>query len=167
MRMTVVVLTFLIAATAFAQQDKPNSFSVFLGDPTYLSDAQGREIDGQFGVALQRMFAPHFSAEIAVSHETVLFADRSVRSGFFGNRRVGFTPVDLSARYHFPNESRWKPYLGVMTRYVDGETFVGANGGVLWQFRPTLGLRFDGKALVSSSGQGTHLLHSVGLSWRF
>jgi hypothetical protein len=58
--------------------------------------------------------------------------------------------------------------VGAEARYVESRTFFGVTGGVVWQFRPALGLRFDSKLLVSDRPhQAERLYNSVGLAWRF
>ena len=172
MRKLIIVICLFVATAASAQQNKPNGFYVFITNPGYASEPAGHGWNGAFGVALQRMFSPRFSGEVAVSHDTETFVFRSFTSGgtlLAGHQVTAYSlPVDLTARYHFLNDSSWKPYIGAEARYVDSRAFFGMTGGVVWQFRPALGLRFDSKLLVSDRPvHGERLYNSIGLSWRF
>ena len=127
---------------------------------------------GAFGLALQRMFAPRFSGELAVSRDTQFTRVRTFNADFTEGASYKLitrtTPIDLTGRYHFLNDTNWKPYIGAGTRLVDGRAFFGVTGGVIWQFRPALGLRFDTKFLVSDRPvHNERLYNSIGLSWRF
>ena len=176
MRKLIVIAVSLLASTAaFAQQDKATGIYVFVSNATFsYSDHSGSNWEGAFGVALQRMFTPHVSAEVSVSR------DRRTSSipafDFNGNLIEGrpirfthdYTPVDLTARYHFFNDSTWKPYAGVGVRYVENRAVGGVTGGVVWQFRPSLGLRFDAKVLLVNQQAFTDTFNgSAGLAWRF
>ena len=135
MRKLIVFLSLFVATAAFAQQNKPNGFFIFVTNPGYASEPRGNELNGAFGFALQRMFSPRFSGEIAISHDSETFGFRSFKSD--GTLLAGHVvtvyslPVDLTARYHFLNDSSWKPYIGAETRYVDGRAFLGVTGGVV------------------------------------
>lgn len=178
MRKLIVIAVSLLASTAaFAQQqDKPTSFYVFVSNPGFTySENSGSNWEGAFGVALQRMFTPHVSGELSVSRDHRI--SRLPRFDVNGNiiegapaRKINhdFTPVDLSARYHFFNDSTWKPYAGVGVRYVESRAVGSVTGGVVWQFRPSLGLRFDAKVLLGNQPTFTDTFNgSAGLAWRF
>ena len=172
MRKIVVIACLFIATAAFAQQNKPNGFYVFVTNPGGGYSTNEQSWQGAFGVALQHMFAPRFSGEISVSrdvqytHVRIFNPDFTVASSYTLTTRT--TPVDVTGRYHFLNDSHWKPYIGADARYVDSRMFLGVTGGVVWQFRQSLGLRFDAKVLVSDRPQhNERLYNSVGLSWRF
>lgn len=177
MRKLVVAVAFLLVSTAvFAQQDKPTGIYVFVSNASFTySEQSGSNWDGAFGLALQRMFTPHVSAELTVSRDRQV--TRFPRFDPNGNiidgaplRKVTdeFTPVDLTARYHFLNDSAWKPYAGIGVRYVESRAIGDLAGGVVWQFRPSLGLRFDAKVLLGNQGQSTDTFNgSAGLAWRF
>jgi Outer membrane protein beta-barrel domain len=172
-KLIVVAVCFLVSTAAVAQQNKPNGLFVFVTNPSWgYSTGSGSNWDASFGVALQRMFTPNLSGEVTVSHERhtgrVLSFDPNgnvIDSRTFTD---DFTPVDLTARYHFLNDSAWKPYAGVGARYVEGRAIGGLTGGVVWQFRPALGLRFDAKVLLGNQSRFTDTFNgSVGLAWRF
>lgn len=173
MRTMIVAVCLVFLATAAVAQEKPTAAYLFLTNPGVVySDSAGTRWEGAFGFALQRMFTPRFSGELAVSRDIESFGFRRFAAdGTELEHREVTTrsmPVDLTARYHFLNGSSWKPYAGLDARYVDDRAFFGVNGGVIWQFRPALGLRFDAKLLVGDRPlHGERLYNSAGLSWRF
>ena len=172
MRKLVIVLCLVVAPAAFAQQNTPNTFYVFVTNPGGGSSTNEQSWDGAFGIALQRMFTPRFSGEVAVSHDVQYTRVRTFNPDFTDASSsmltTRTTPVDLTGRYHFLNGSRWTPYVGAGMRFVDGRAFSDVTGGVVWQFRPALGLRFDAKVLVSDRPlHNERLYNSIGLSWRF
>ena len=87
-------------------------------------------------------------------------------------------PIDFSVRYHWVNDTRWKPFVGVGVRYVaapDVKAFGYQNhfgpeivGGTAFQITKSLGVVADGKAYV-----GDHEPYDqpwkvgFGLAWRF
>ncbi len=173
MRKLAIVLAFLVSTAAFAQQDKPTGFYVFVTNPGYgHSERSGSYWSGAFGVALQRMFTPHFSGEVTVSRDrqnrgyTLFGPDGTVVENRW---LISYsTPVDLTARYHFLTDGAWKPYAGTGVRWVDSRAFFDLTGGVIWQFRPSLGLRFDGKLLLGNQSRFNDTFNaSAGLAWRF
>jgi outer membrane protein W len=174
MRKLVVAAAFLLVSTAAsAQQDNPTGIFVFVTNPGYgHSDRSGSYWDGAFGMALQRMFTPHVSAELTVSrdHHTVRTTAFDQNGDIIDSRTFtsDSTPVDLTARYHFFTDGAWKPYVGAGVRYVESRAFGDLTGGVVWQFRPSLGLRFDGKVVIGHQpGFNDTFNGSAGLAWRF
>jgi outer membrane protein W len=168
----VAVLMLLFSAVAFAQE-KPTAVYVFVTNPGVVhSQNVGTRWEGSFGIALQRMFAQRWSAEVAVSQQsrlrgfTTFNPDGSViESRVFTETTL---PVDVSARYHFHTQGAWKPYAGLGMRWIEGTTSAGVTGGVVWQFHRTLGLRFDGRVLIGNDSRFDDTINgSVGLSWRF
>jgi len=194
MRKSIVIAVSLlfVVASAFAQQHATpaNTVSVFVSDLTvFHSSSSGTNVDATYGAAFDHMFSRHVSAELSVTSQRIR---RSVSTFGPAGQPVfaSFTdtlyPVDASVSYHFFTNSRWKPYLGGGVRYVSGtvRNFSQLNnyrvsthsidpevsGGVMFQFRPTLGLRFDAKQVIGSSGSvvgDTAFTGSVGLSFRF
>ena len=181
MRKLGIAATLLIALTAFAQE-KRNSFFVFVSDPEYVwRSSSGSDFNAGFGLALQHMFTPRWSGEVAVSHRssraTAYFYD------FNGNIvdtiefRARTTPVDLVAQYHWVNSTAWKPYIGggYTHVFVDSSNvqqrdanFFTVNGGVVWRVRPAWGLRFDGKVLFGDKPSYIDSSNvSFGVAWRF
>src|SRR5438552_3274171 len=139
MRKIIVALCLILPATAaFAQQDKPNAFSVFVTNPGGGYSSGRHFVSGAVGVGLQHMFTPRVSGEIAVSYDEQYTRVRTFNPDFTlassYTLRTSTTPVDLTARYQFLNDSNWKPYIGAGTRFADGLAFAEVTGGVVWQF---------------------------------
>ena len=167
-----IAVSSLFSTVAFAQE-KPTELYIFVTNPGYTSsNYSGDQWDGAFGVALQRMFTSHVSGEVTVSRRrdisgfTTFNPDGTVLES---RRFIGYsTPVDLTARYHFLNDSAWKPYAGIGARWVDSRSYLDLTGGVLWQFKPSFGLRFDGKLLLGNQSRFQDTFNaSAGLTWRF
>lgn len=167
----VVIALLFVCAAAFAQE-KPNTLHVFITNPGVgWSSGGGTDWQGVLGVGLQRMFTPHVSAEVDVSRERRIVGftqfDSSGRP-FSGGRLKTMAPVDVTTNYHFLTDGPWKPYVGLAARLNEGAARAGVSGGVVWQFRPSLGLRFDGKLLGNTHSRSDDAFKgSVGLSWRF
>jgi len=179
-----------VVASAFAQQGSPsNTVSVFVSDLSIVYSSQsGTDLDASYGASFSHMFNRHLSGELSVTSQpiqrTIIVASASGPT--FSTSREHLYPIDANISYHFLTDSRWKPYLGGGVRYL--ENTVGFDlptgtrrfshrtvdpeitGGVTWQFRPNLGLRFDAKKIVGSSSSilgDSALSGSVGLSFRF
>jgi hypothetical protein len=87
-------------------------------------------------------------------------------------------PIDLTARYRFVNDTRWKPFIGAGARYVAAphvDSMFGYTnrlspelvGGVVFQLRH-LGIVVDGKALLADHEYyDSAFKTAVGLNWRF
>jgi outer membrane protein W len=182
MRKLLIVLLMASASTVFAQQK--NSFSVFVTDfgLTY-SSASGTNYSSGIGFAFDRMFTPRLSGEFAISteqHRTypyIVAPDGSIRQV----TPVGFRtyPIDLALRYHFLNDSRWKPYLGVGAHYI-GAPHVGSGfryqnhigpeivGGTVLQLGRSFGFVLDGKVYLGDrESYVPPFSPSFGLNWRF
>ena|SRR5438067_2748049 len=189
--MLVAVSLLFVVVPAFAQQHATpaNTVSVFVSDLTLIeSSSSGTNVDVAYGVAFDHMFSRRVSAELSVTRQRT----RESVSTFAptGPVYTSFTntlyPVDATVSYHFINDSRWKPYIGGGVRYVNGSVRnvslfnsyrtsthsidPEVSGGVTFQFRPTLGLRFDAKQTI---GNGNSVIGDsdfnvfVGLSFRF
>ena len=175
MRKLAVIVVLLVSTSLSAQQDKRNGLFVFVSNPGYTeSKSSGHQWDGAFGLALQRMFTPHVSGELTVSGQRDIMRSVSFNpDGTFGEGRtfVAYSfPTDLTARYHFFTDNSWKPYVGAGARWSPsaGRALLDLTGGVVWQFRPTFGLRFDGKLLLGTESRfDSRFNPSVGLTWRF
>jgi outer membrane protein W len=194
MKQSVLVAASLlfVAASAFAQQPtRSNSVSLFVSDlSVFHSSTNGTRIDAGYGLAFDHMFNDRLSGELSVTSERF--------RGFvttFGPSDVPTTatfsdhvyPIDANVSYHFLTDSRWKPYFGGGLRYVSDTIHSGGSfgvheftsqrvdpevsGGVTFQFKPALGLRFDAKQVIGSSsssyGADPNFKASLGLSFRF
>lgn len=183
MRKVVVVLfSLLIASAALAQQK--NEFSVFVTNSSLtLSRDHGPQGSNSLGLAFDRMVTPRISTQLSVNYERHRTYSYIVNptGTFAAVPPVRFTtvPIDLSARYHFLNETRWKPYLGLGLRYVrqpnissqfNYQDHIGPEivGGTAVQFTRSFGLLLDGKVYLGDREQyDSQFKTSFGLLWRF
>jgi len=188
----VAVSLLFVVASAFAQQGSPsNTVSVFVSDLSISHSSQsGTDLDASYGVAFNHMFNQHLSGELSVTSQQIRrnFSNFSVPGpATFGSYTDTLYPIDANISYHFLTGSRWKPYVGAGLRYLDNSVlYTGGplgdrrissrtvdpevSGGVTFQFRPNLGLRFDAKQIVGNSNSAlgdTAFSGSVGLSFRF
>jgi outer membrane protein W len=173
----------VFAVPLFAQQPK-NDFQIFAYATDVgitWSESYGTAINSNFGLALSKFVAPHWSMELSVS--TQKWWEYSPVVNHFGDPIIRYKrtsyPVSLDGQYHFFNDSRWKPYLGAGVRYVDPNAHFrdfGAqispevNGGVSFMMTPNLSLRFDGRLAVRSGdrpGYDPLSRGSIGLGWHF
>jgi outer membrane autotransporter protein len=193
MRKSIVITLSLlfVVASAFAQQSShSNTVSVFVSDLSIShTDQSGTDLDASYGLAFNHMFNAHLSGELSVTSQQIR---RNVTTfsvpgpAVYRSYRDTLYPVDANISYHFITGSRWKPYVGAGLRYlnntVSGSGPLGnyriasrtidpeVSGGITFQFRPNLGLRFDAKQIVGNSNSvlGDNALSgSVGLSFRF
>jgi outer membrane protein W len=195
MRKSILVAASLlfVTAPAFAQQNATpaNTVSVFVSNAMVsYSSSSGSRLDVSYGAAFSHMFNRHISAELSVTSQparryfsTLVIGGQPETSSSI----VHFHPIDANVSYHFLTDSRWKPYLGGGARYLNNSVIVNGlfgdshrfttrtldpeiSGGVVFQFRPALGLRFDAKQIIGNSGSvlgERAFTGSVGLSFRF
>lgn len=178
---TMAAVACVVVALSLGAQESSNAFHVFVANPSYTSsDSAGTNWDGALGIAYQRRFAEVWGLELAVARESHSGGYRKfdhdgnvIESG---SSSWNTTPFDLAAFYHFNNTSNWKPYLGLDVRFVDAPPDAvedtrfayGIEGGVVWQFGRSVGLRFDGKVLAGDSPVWVDTFNaSVGVAWRF
>lgn len=170
----------LVAVSLHAQQERATSLYVFVSNPEYgWSGGGGTHADASFGVALQRKFTERFSMELGASRSSgsTGFTVVDANGNFEHHRRSWtVTPIDFAAHFHIRNSVTWKPYIGAAVRWTNApsdpgandSTTIGPSAGVVWQFRPNLGLRLDGKVLLGDNMDYTNVINlSAGLAWRF
>ncbi|HSY50154.1 MAG TPA: OmpW family outer membrane protein [Thermoanaerobaculia bacterium] len=192
MRKSIIVATSLlfVVATAFAQQpNHSNTVSVFVSDLAISHSAEaGTNLETSYGAAFGHMFNRNWSAELSVTSQPLQETSIIVvnQQAIYSTFRDKLYPVDANISYHFLTGSRWKPYVGGGLRYLDFKTrldlptgvqrlsqrFVDpeVSGGVTFQIRPNLGLRFDAKRIIGTSYSvlgDSALSGSVGLSFGF
>jgi outer membrane protein W len=196
MRKTIIVAASLlfVVGSAFAQQpNRSNAVSVFVSDLSISSsNSTGTNLDTSYGAAFGHMFNKNWSAELSVTRQPIQGNSIIVvnQQAIYSTFRDKLYPVDANISYHFLTGSRWKPYVGGGLRYLDFKTrldlpigvpisvgrfsqrFVDpeVTGGVTFQFRPNLGLRFDAKRIIGTSNSvlgDSALSGSVGLAFRF
>ncbi|MGH9418619.1 MAG: OmpW family outer membrane protein, partial [Thermoanaerobaculia bacterium] len=172
MQKTIVAIASLlfVVGSAFAQDAaRSNSITVFAPDLEVDHSDSWTRVSYGYGASLAHMFKNRVSAELSVTHESVgvainAFLDNGVEKPY----RLWTTvyPVDASVSYHFLTNSRWKPYLGAGLRYASFDFSSGGvapvrvternfdtevSGGVVFQFRPNFGLRFDAKQILGNT----------------
>ena len=177
-----LIVLLLAVPGLYAQQAPRNTFSVFLSDLAGASSGGHTRWYGNYGAALESSLTPHWSAQISVTserhHTYPYFVDEV---GFINEvTPVGFHtyPIDLTGRYHFLTDSRWKPFIGAGLRYlgrpnVDSQFRYQSHltpevtGGVVLQFN-RFGIAFEGKQLVGDRVPYDSLFKAAaGLNWRF
>jgi outer membrane protein W len=146
------------------------------------------KFDTAYGASFDRMFSDRLSAEVSVTSQYSRRVVRTFSSGSaptYGIASIRLYPIDANVSYHFLTDNRWKPYIGAGLRYVK-DTFHGPgplyeyydtvrtidpeiSGGLVFQFIPTLGLRFDAKEVLGSDRPvaDPKFKVSAGLSLRF
>lgn len=163
-----LLAAFLFTSAAVAQQK--NDAALFLSD---ISDGANG-----LGIELAHRVGTDFSVQLAVASEQHQASNLVFEST---NRKVRTYPVDLAFRYHWRNETRWKPYLGLGARYVNapyksGESVYGNGnrmhaeivGGVELLVRPAFGIVLDGRQLFGNAQSfDPSSKASLGVSWRF
>ncbi|HEX9460107.1 MAG TPA: OmpW family outer membrane protein [Thermoanaerobaculia bacterium] len=193
MRKSLVIAASLlfVITSAFAQQTTPsNTVSVFVSDLSVThSSSSGTSFDAGYGAAFAHRFSDHISAELTVTTQRIRQSSTTVSpsgQAVFTSYTRTLLPFDANVSYHFFTNSRWKPYLGGGLRYVrdtvrDVAPYTNyrftsrsvdpeVSGGVTYQFRPNLGLRFDAKQTIGSSNSvlgDAAFSVSAGLSFRF
>lgn len=193
MRKSIVIAVSLlfVVASAFAQQNAipANTVSVFISEPTVFHTSSGTNFDAAYGAAFDHMFNNHISGELSVTRQSIrryVTTYGAAGQPSFSSYMDALYPIDASLSYHFLTDSRWKPYVGAGVRYLQDSLVSSGplgrhrvsyrsfdpeiSGGVMFQLRPNLGLRLDGKEI--SGGGGSFFGHgtfagSVGLSFRF
>jgi outer membrane protein W len=192
MRKSIVIAVSLlfVVASAFAQEAaRTNTVSLFVSDLSLAHTSSGTDLDVAYGAAFDHMFTKRVSAELSVTRQRTRDSVTIFNPGgqaVFASFTNTLYPVDATVSYHFFTDSRWKPYIGGGARYVSGTTrndtlfnsyrFTSRSldpeisGGVTFQFRPTLGLRFDAKQTLGNGNSvvgDSSLNVSAGLSFRF
>jgi outer membrane protein W len=174
-----VVFAFGHLHAASAQQR--HELSIFVSH----SDAGYRAAHG-YGAAFSEAWSPRFSTAIAAGVEDVTVCV----GGSFLERpctqiKLQTHPIDVSGRYHFLNETRWKPYVGAGLRYVPApnlttesraavghaysdHVFPEVVGGLEFVVMPAFGITVEGKQLVGSrEPYDSFFKLSAALNWRF
>ncbi len=181
-RLATALIVLLFALPDFAQQK--NEFQIFLTNGVIShSSASGTEASASGGMAFDRMVTPRMSAQFAVGFERHRTYSYVVEPGGTFRQvtplRFRTYPFDVAVRYHFLNDTRWKPYLGFGARYIAapnvGTEFQYKNhigpeivGGTVFQIGRSFGLVLDGKVLVGDhEPYDAPFKTSFGLNWRF
>src|SRR5438105_1617519 len=116
--LVLVALILSIAATLLAQPAQ--TFSLFAAG-VKSSGQEGPRPSG-LGISYDRMLTRRLSLDAAIAYERHLSYPYVVDIGGFINvvppAHLHTVPIDLTARYHWLNETRWKPYIGAGAHYV-------------------------------------------------
>ncbi len=213
MRTRLIAAAALLFSTAAFAEDH---FTIFVSDPghqtarTTTFESTGgtaatpvtqerSEWTGGVGIAFSHSWSMHWSTEGSIEY------DRHFVTGtkFVGalpvtaRQRVTTTPADLMMRFHFPNDSRWTPYIGAGAHYVGGpgiqrvtlnsisnpngtvpvtvtqgydDRFAGqVSAGTSFRITPRFGLQFDLKRLVGVEkvSYDPQTRGSFGVNWSF
>ena len=179
----VFLTMFLVASAAWAQP--VNEVSLFLSNVSSLSYSSSDELRWYTGVGVgySRMIRPNVSAQLAVAME-----EHRTYPYFVGPtgdilpvqpHDIRTYPVHLAARYHWVNDTRWKPYLGLGLRYVaapdvdsrfrfEDKLNAEAVGGVQFLVKPEFGIELEARQLAGDREHYDQLFKlSVGVNWRF
>ena len=184
MKRLILVLVITALAVPLAAQEQKQTLSLFLSDVSQSDlDRHNESWPSGFGIAYERVVAPNWSLQAAAAVERHLSYGYVVEdNGTFTNvdrERLRIVPIDLTARYRWTNETRWKPYIGLGAHYVaapnadtrfryrshlDGEV----NGGTLLMLTHDFGVLLDGRVLVGTrEPYDQQIKVSLGVSWRF
>ena len=114
MRKVAFIVAILNAAAAVTHAQR-NAIAVFVNEA-----ADSARAATAYGAAYSYSFTPRFSTDVAISVNPdvvsctggILTPERCTRFD------VRTYPVDVTGRFHFLNDTRWKPYLGAGVRYV-------------------------------------------------
>lgn len=172
----------LLSTVALAQQKQ--SLSIFVSDLSYTKrSTDNGQWGGGVGVAFERMFSERLALQGAIAYERhrtypyLVEDDGSITQ--VEARRLNIVPIDLTARYHFVNDTRWKPYIGLGAHYVAAPNvdrrfryqnhLDGAvDGGTTFLLTPSFGLLLNARMLVGDrEPYDEQFKISAGLSWRF
>ena len=178
MRKVSLAVTLVLAPFVYADQQ----FSVFLTpEEVTHSESTGTSFSGGIGVSWAQRWTPRFTTELSLSAEqsyeeasTTIQGPSGPFTTYYKNRVQSY-PFDVLAQYHFVNGSNWTPYVGGGLRYLttdstlaNNRTSVQLNGGVVWQFSPHWGMRFDLKQLLNEDEYYDRASKgSFGFSWHY
>jgi len=162
-------ILLLLAPAAFAQQQPRNEVWAF--------------VSAGPGVAYSHMIAREFSAQLAVAWERhdsyayIVNPDGSVQP--IAAVRLRTHPLDFVFRYHFLNDTRWKPYVGAGVHYVaspGAATEFGYHnhinpaitGGTVFLINRSFGVVVDGRVYIGDHENYDEVSKAaLGLAWRF
>lgn len=197
MRAQFIAVATLLLSTAALADDSLTIFVSDLGHQTTHSTETGpitpgqpvtpinrthSEWTGSIGIALSHAWTPHWSTEGSISYDQRYMVLTKVSGNFAvtGRQHISTTPIDAMMRYHFPNDSRWQPYVAGGAHYSQGpditlQTIVSSpdpNGplvftkitpgnrlsaqvgvGTTLRITPSVGLQFDARRLLRSNGE--------------
>src|ERR1043165_8482290 len=140
----------LVCSAAYAQQTQ--TLSLF---------RSGVDEQAGYGISYEQMFAPRWSVQAAVAverhHSYGYVVEDNGAIAMVEPERLRTVPIDLTAPYHRPNDTRWKPFLGIGAHYVAAPDAdprfhyrnhlqTAFNGGTLFMLTHNLALMPDGRS---------------------
>ena len=172
--LSLAVALLAVAPSAFAQQQRGATEVMAFVKPAGTSSET--TFDG-FGVAIRHYFHERVSGEVSVARETG-------RLGFitgeliFVEEKVRAYPIDVTANYHYVNDTRWQAYTGLGVRHVSApkesrhtwsdRTTPEFTAGIEFRATPHVLLRADIKALLADDTLYDDSFKSTfGVGWRF
>lgn len=190
MRRTLAVALVLmsLAAAAAAETRGDTRVTVYASNFQHgWSEGAGSTTRTGYALGLSYFLRPRWSVELAYGSEPqTLYTRRFVDFGdgtfgvFTDSQRVNAHPLDVVGRYHFTNDSRWKPYVGLGARwtdrpdgFADSRVFTALSAqavvGTAFEITPRLSLHLEGKQLLRADpapwDDGTKFVAGVG--WKF
>ena len=179
------VLVFVVLCLSFSTVllgQQKQTFSVFLTDATS-HDKGSNPWPGGVGISFERMFAERLSLQGAIAWERHRSYPYIVNpDGTFTlvpRENLRTIPIEVSARYHWLNETRWKPFLGIGAHYVAApdtradfryQSHVDGllDGGTLFMLTPQFGLLLEGRSILGDREPYDPAFKiAAGVSWRF
>lgn len=179
-----LLLALLISSLSAVTLAQQNQVSVFL------SQSQEDRSNRSYGLSVQRLWVPRFSTALAVAMEDPVV--RSCSGGWKSAwvcREVTLRtyPIDLTGRFHFVNDTRFKPFVGAGIRYVaapdltsDEVTIIGNRysdhldpqvvGGLEFRISDSFTVGLELKALFRNDEvfeYDSFLKIAGGVGWRF
>ena len=179
--LVLIALVWSVPTALFAQPKQ--TLSVFAAGVN--SSAQDQQRPAGLGISYDRMLTPRLSLDAAIAFERHFSYPYVVDIGGFidvvPRSRLRTVPIDLTARYHWLNDTRWKPYIGGGAHYVSApkvhldpgfgyQSHVNGevDGGVVFMLTPALGAMLDGRVIGGDRETYDPIFRiSAGLSWRF
>jgi outer membrane protein W len=184
MRKVLALLVVVLALPTFAfGQSQKQTLSIFVTDVAASSSRTDSWPTG-LGISYERMFAQRLSLQGSVAYEHhrsypyVVESDGSITQ--VDSRRVRTMPIDVTARYHWLNDSRWKPFIGLGAHYVAAPSVDPrfryenhldgvVDGGTAFMFTPTIGVLLTSRMILGNREEtyDSTFKVSAGVSWRF
>ena len=181
MRKVLVLVALALSIPAILVAQPKQTLSLFAAGVNSQDDRR----PAGFGVSYDRTLTPRLSLDAAIAYERHLSYPYVVDVGGFVDlvprSSLRTAPIDLTARYHWLNDTRWKPYLGGGAHYVAAPKVhldpgfnyrnhfdAEVDGGVVFMVTPALGVMLNSRVIGGDHETYDPVLRvSAGLSWRF
>lgn len=189
----IAIIVLLVAASAASADDHLTLFLNSLG-------SSNSEWTGAGGISLDHAWNARWSTEASVAlerryrfHGVFLDAGNGMTAPAMVRDRVDTYPMDLLMRFHFPNDTRWTPYIALGGHYVAApsitdfstgrgifpgpitlihynDRFGGEFGaGTTFRITPHVGLQFDLKQQLRLHPEFFDPVSrgSIGVNWKW